>query len=228
MRSAIRAGASRTSATGSKRRFGTIWCGPASVTASDGSGGAERGCMATSDCSMTTGSPTDSREAAASHTGQPHNPWREAVQERVVRQIRMLRAMWRELETGLRLLLTGHEGGNPRHSQGVAYESPRQFPTLPTQVGGESCTGAGRLARRRVDTQGTAARIQPDVLFRCGCRRRSVHGTRYRGNRCSSWSMVTVEVGSFDYTAAAEGKYAENPPVLHDRAVAARFAYPRR
>jgi hypothetical protein len=48
-----------------------------------------------------------------------------------VRQIRMLRAMWRELETGLRLLLTGHEGGNPRHSQGAAYESPRQFPTLP-------------------------------------------------------------------------------------------------
>jgi hypothetical protein len=71
--------------TGSKRRFGTIWCGLASVTASGGSGGAERGCMATSDCSMTTGSPTDSREAAASHTGQPHNPWREAVQERVVR-----------------------------------------------------------------------------------------------------------------------------------------------
>jgi hypothetical protein len=48
-----------------------------------------------------------------------------------VRQIRTLRAMWRELETGLRLLLTGHERGNPRHSQGAAYELPRQFPTLP-------------------------------------------------------------------------------------------------
>jgi hypothetical protein len=35
-------------------------------------------------------------------TRRPHNPCREAVQERVVRQIRMLRAMRRELETGLR------------------------------------------------------------------------------------------------------------------------------
>jgi hypothetical protein len=48
-----------------------------------------------------------------------------------VRQIRTLRAMWRELETGLRLLLPGHEGGNPGHSQGAAYGLPRQFPTLP-------------------------------------------------------------------------------------------------
>ena len=48
-----------------------------------------------------------------------------------MRQIRMLRAMWRELETGLRTLLTGHEGGNLGHSQGVAYGLPRQFPTLP-------------------------------------------------------------------------------------------------
>jgi hypothetical protein len=53
------------------------------------------------------------------------------MQERVVREIRMLRAMWRELETGLRRLLHGHEGGNPGHSQGAAYELPRQFPTLP-------------------------------------------------------------------------------------------------
>jgi hypothetical protein len=63
---------------------------------------------------------------------RPHNPWREAVQERVVRQIRMLRAMWRELETGLRQLLTGHDGGNPGHRQGAAYGLPRQFPTLPS------------------------------------------------------------------------------------------------
>jgi hypothetical protein len=48
-----------------------------------------------------------------------------------VREIRMLRAMWRELETGLRRLLHGHEGGNPGHSQGAAYGLPRQFPTLP-------------------------------------------------------------------------------------------------
>jgi hypothetical protein len=38
-----------------------------------------------------------------------------------VRQIRMLRAMRRDLETGLRRLLHGHEGGNPGHGQGAAY-----------------------------------------------------------------------------------------------------------
>lgn len=48
-----------------------------------------------------------------------------------MREIRMLRAMRRELETGLRRLLYGHEGGNPGYSQGAAYGSPRQFPTLP-------------------------------------------------------------------------------------------------
>jgi hypothetical protein len=48
-----------------------------------------------------------------------------------VRQIRMLRAMRRELETGLRRLLHGHAGGNPGHSQGAAYGLPHQFPTLP-------------------------------------------------------------------------------------------------
>ena len=43
----------------------------------------------------------------------------------------MLRAMRRGLETELRQLLHGHEGGNPGHSQGAAYGLPRQFPTLP-------------------------------------------------------------------------------------------------
>ena len=40
-----------------------------------------------------------------------------SVQGRVVREICMLRAMWRELETGLRTTLTGHEGGNPGYRQ---------------------------------------------------------------------------------------------------------------
>jgi len=39
--------------------------------------------------------------------------------------------MWRVLETGLRQLLTGHEGGNAGYSQGVSYGLPRQRPTLP-------------------------------------------------------------------------------------------------
>ena len=53
------------------------------------------------------------------------------MQERVEREIRMLRAMRRALETGLRKRLTGHEGGNAGHRQGVPFESPRQCSTLP-------------------------------------------------------------------------------------------------
>jgi hypothetical protein len=48
-----------------------------------------------------------------------------------VRQIRMLRARRRELETGLRRLPHGHEGENSGYGQGAAYGLPRQFPTLP-------------------------------------------------------------------------------------------------
>jgi hypothetical protein len=48
-----------------------------------------------------------------------------------VREIRTLRAMWRVLETELRKLLTGHEGGNAGYSQGVSYEfvAPELDPT---------------------------------------------------------------------------------------------------
>ena len=63
-----------------------------------------------------------------------------------MRQIRMLRAMWRELETGLRTLLIGHEGGNLGHSQGAAYGLPRQFPTLPGLVSFTLCWAASTLA----------------------------------------------------------------------------------
>ena len=51
-----------------------------------------------------------------------------------MREIRMLPAMRRELETGLRQLLPGHAGGNARHSQGATYELPRQFSTLPASA----------------------------------------------------------------------------------------------
>jgi len=53
------------------------------------------------------------------------------IQERVVRQIRTLRAMWRGLETESRRNLTGHEEGNPGHSQGESYGLLRQSSTLP-------------------------------------------------------------------------------------------------
>jgi len=57
------------------------------------------------------------------------------VLERVVREIRMLRAMRRALEKGLRKLLTGHEDGNVGYRQGVSYGLPRQCSTLPgTQI----------------------------------------------------------------------------------------------
>jgi hypothetical protein len=36
-----------------------------------------------------------------------------------VREIRLLRAMWRVLETGSRKLLTGHEDGNVGYRQGA-------------------------------------------------------------------------------------------------------------
>ncbi len=47
-----------------------------------------------------------------------------------MREIRMLRAMWRGLETELRISLHGHEGGNPGYSQGMPYGPPRQPSTL--------------------------------------------------------------------------------------------------
>ena len=46
-----------------------------------------------------------------------------------MREIRMLRAMRRVLETKLRKLLTGHEDGNVGYGQGVSYGLPRQHST---------------------------------------------------------------------------------------------------
>ena len=49
-----------------------------------------------------------------------------------MREIRMLRAMWRELETGPRWALLGHEGGTPRIRTRVHPDGqPRQLSTLP-------------------------------------------------------------------------------------------------
>jgi hypothetical protein len=47
-----------------------------------------------------------------------------------VREIRMLRAMWRALETESRSFLNGHEGGNAGYSQGTSYGFTRQRSTL--------------------------------------------------------------------------------------------------
>ena len=48
-----------------------------------------------------------------------------------MREIRMLRAMWRALETESRSFLNGHEGGNAGYSQGTSYGFTRQRSTLP-------------------------------------------------------------------------------------------------
>ena len=55
-----------------------------------------------------------------------------------MREIRMLRAMWRVLETEPRTFLNGHAGGNAGYSQGVSYGSPRQRSTLPRVYSAET------------------------------------------------------------------------------------------
>jgi hypothetical protein len=47
-----------------------------------------------------------------------------------VREIRTHGSIGRELETGPRHGLHGHEAGNGGHSQGHAYGAPRQLSTL--------------------------------------------------------------------------------------------------
>jgi hypothetical protein len=54
-----------------------------------------------------------------------------SVQERVVPEIGMLRAMWRVLETGLRTDLAGHEGETSDTDKLGPSELPRQLSTLP-------------------------------------------------------------------------------------------------
>ena len=53
-----------------------------------------------------------------------------------MREIRMLRVMWRELETGSRTSLAGHEGGNPGYRQGMFYRvtAPALDPTNRQQI----------------------------------------------------------------------------------------------
>ena len=48
-----------------------------------------------------------------------------------MREIRMLRAMWRALETESRSFLNGHEGGNAGYSQGTSYGFTHQRSILP-------------------------------------------------------------------------------------------------
>ena len=65
-----------------------------------------------------------------------------------MRAIRMLRAMWRELETGSRWTLPGHEGGNPGYRQGLTYGLSRQLSTLPFGRLYSPRTGQPRMGHR--------------------------------------------------------------------------------
>ena len=86
-----------------------------------------------------------------------------------MRQIRMLRAMRRELETGLRLFLDGHAGGNPGYSQGAAYGLPRQFPALPGGIGPLSAvsTPIGEVVIASDPWNGLTAAPAADFLYAC-------------------------------------------------------------
>ena len=67
------------------------------------------------------------------------NPCREALQERVVRQIRMLRAMRRELERGLRPRRHGHARRNPDtvKARPTGYgASSRPYQPIPAMLAG--------------------------------------------------------------------------------------------
>ncbi len=58
-------------------------------------------------------------------------------------EIGMLRVMWRELETGSRTSIAGHEGGNPGYRQGMVYRvtAPALDPTNSKSDGFGESTG---------------------------------------------------------------------------------------
>ena len=66
-----------------------------------------------------------------------------------MREIRMLRAMWRELETGPRITLAGHEGGNPgyRQESSLWVTAPALDPTRKYKMSSytEFFTGSPRI-----------------------------------------------------------------------------------
>jgi hypothetical protein len=73
-----------------------------------------------------------------------------SVQERVVREIRTLRAMWRGLETESWTTLLGHEGGNPGHRQGETYHhraSPRPYRAPQCLVDPHACCAYAQLSQ---------------------------------------------------------------------------------
>jgi hypothetical protein len=75
-----------------------------------------------------------------------------------VQEICPLRAMWRVLETGLRQLLNGHEGGNAGYSQGVSYGLGRLRPTLPDGLFSNQARYTRHRPRNRVSYRQKAGR----------------------------------------------------------------------
>ena len=144
-----------------------------------------------------------------------------------MRQIRMLRAMRRELETGLRRLLHGHAGGNPGHSQGVAYELPRQFPTLPASAPTWTARRlrAGRRSRRRpAETDRRAHRCRIEAPPRaapapCHRRRRETvgRGEGWRHGSPARSHLVRSPVRLEQYRSWKRGDAAEGASHRGDR-----------
>jgi hypothetical protein len=95
-----------------------------------------------------------------------------------VREIRTLHAMWRGLESDLRLGYRGTPSGNGRNTLGLAFGIPRQSSTLPTSPKLVICLSA-HPARRPIPV-GSLTIVLPVVLLRgfgsnsrLGCRRKN-------------------------------------------------------
>src|SRR3954463_13848029 len=96
------------------------------------------------------------------------------MQERVVREIRTLRAMWRALETGSRQVLNGHGGGNPGHKPRMSLRATA--PVLdPTAVRLKIFCPENRIRSTNLRNFGDGVWAHLVVLRNVECRRQSRH-----------------------------------------------------
>src|SRR5262249_33744431 len=96
------------------------------------------------------------RRARRAHPTCLHNPCRESMQERVVRQIRMLRAMWRGPETDHGEFYTGTQGETPDTAKKLPTDlraSPRPY------------HGVELLVDRDLSPDAGVPRVRPRVFF---------------------------------------------------------------
>ena len=98
-----------------------------------------------------------------------------------MRAIRMLRSMWRGLETESRLGLYGHERGNPGHRQGHDLTDHRASPRpyQPDGLGFELPMGGERYRSgdERVEEKAWSTKIGDDHARSCTGARQSSPGS---------------------------------------------------